>query len=339
MYSSNHKDISYKLVKSHKCERKDCERELPKYWENNPQDSTWQLLPNCLYNDFVDDETQDYWHFVDPLADSSYSLSDGNIDIEVPMGDHDPYNTFKAPRYITNVDLWDFDPNIFEVEIKTTSIMNQQYQIQGIAIEDDLDTYIRFEAYHDGNNTHIYMQPTLNGVHQSSVNITPFGSGPSSSPLWLRVNRNGNTWILKYSTDGYTFSSTTPIIFALDLKRIGVYAGNAVGSGSPAHTATFEYINDITCINGTELQFYNTDKTWLEILQTDSNEYYIKLAKQYIAAILNILNGADDADISDDLVDIEEFFEQSKWRLSNCQDIYWIKILKDFNKCKSYYCY
>lgn len=276
----------------------DCYPKSQGYWKTHLNDPTWTELNNCVSNEFNEDKYT--WEFIDPLNDSSYNITGGKLTINVPTGDHDPYTTFKAPRYVTSTELLD-DVNNFELEVKMLSVMNQKYQIQGIAIEEDSSNYIRVEAFHDGTRTHIYVQPTLNGINQPALNITPFGNGLSPVPLWLRVQRINNSWICKYSTDGNTFTSLAPKIVNLNLQNIGVYAGNAVGVSSPSHTAIFEYFRDINCISGEgpDTIFFLSEKTWIEVLETSSegNNYYI-LAKQYIAAKLNVLAGASGLDIN-----------------------------------------
>jgi len=58
-----------------------------------------------------------------------------------------------------------------------------------------------------------------------------------------------------------------------------------------------------------EAPFFNSNQTWLQVLKTPpkGNVYYI-LAHQYIAAQLNILNGASSTDEVDDAIKWAEVF-------------------------------
>lgn len=266
------------------------------YWKNHPSDPAWDLLEDCSTNEF-ESESAD-WQFIDPKADSAYTILNGILYIDVPQGDHDPYPSFVAPRYVRDTSKL-ADVNNFEVETKMLSVMDKKYQIQGIAIEQDPLNYIRFEFFHDGIKTHVYVQSTIGGVYQSFVNDIPFGSGSSPVPIWMRVKRAGNLWTCKYSTDGSNFTSTASMNMPLNLQNIGVYAGNAVGPSSPAHIAQFEYFRDVNCQSlGTSTPFFSTGMTWIQVLRYKSGrDVYYKLAKQYIAAVLNILSGVDEGNI------------------------------------------
>ena len=64
--------------------------------------------------------------------------------------------------------------------------------------------------------------------------------------------------------------------------------------------------------NGENSLFFNTGQTWYKVLWTQprrGNAYYI-LAHQYIAAHLNVLNGADTSDITDELEHAEDLLDQ-----------------------------
>ncbi len=274
------------------------------YWKNHPGD--WPE-GDCLTNEFDDDN----WIFVDPKGDSNHSIAGGKLTINVPVGAHDPFTSFIAPRYVRTLPAG-FDQNNFVLEAKMDSSVSQRFQIQGIAIENDNLNYIRFEAFHDGTRTHIYVQATTGGVVGASQNITPFPVGSSPVPLWLRLTRTGGVFTLAYSIDGTNFTSLAPFPSPLVIQRAGVYAGNAVGPNSPAHTAIFDYIRELNCliIPSPSSIFFNSGKTYLEVLNRASmgNVYYI-LAKQYIALILNRSSGCNYDQYSQEIAEAENFFQ------------------------------
>ena len=282
------------------------------YWKNHTDDSNW-YKSGCLENDFEDSTPQDKWQFIDPLNDSTYDISLGELSIVVGGGSHDPYDTFVAPRYVTDVSNYpSFDVQNFTVETKILSTMSLQYQIQGIAIEQDQNNYIRFEAFQDNSKTHIYVQPTVGGAHQpAKVNITPFGNRSSPTPVWLRVNRSGNDWQLSYSLDGTNFTQTAQFSHPLNLTNVGVYAGSHTIPFDPSHTADFEYFEEVGCSPfGPNSIFFLSGKTWLGALKTPprrGSAYYI-LAKQYIAAVLNT-NAGVDLGVDDEMQEAKELFE------------------------------
>jgi len=61
------------------------------------------------------------------------------------------------------------------------------------------------------------------------------------APLYMRVKREGDQWTQSYGYDGVGW--TTPVTFTrpLTVTKAGTYAGNAIGTSSPAHTAYIDY--------------------------------------------------------------------------------------------------
>lgn len=91
-----------------------------------------------------------------------------------------------------------------------------------------------------------------------------------------------------------------------------------------------------------ENTFFKSGKKYIEVLRTPpANNVYYQLAHQYIAAKLNVLNGADDEDLGDALTQAEELFgeytpAQAK-ALKGTAKAEWITlagILADFNEGK-----
>ena len=63
----------------------------------------------------------------------------------------------------------------------------------------------------------------------------------SGGSLFMRVTRNGDSWLQQYSTDGATWQSGANFLAELQLEGIGLYAGNAGGSSAPAFTTNVDY--------------------------------------------------------------------------------------------------
>jgi len=61
------------------------------------------------------------------------------------------------------------------------------------------------------------------------------------APLYMRVKRLGNQWTQSYSTDGTNWMVAANFAYPLNPTEIGPYAGNALGSSSPTHTAQIDY--------------------------------------------------------------------------------------------------
>lgn len=266
-----------------------CATKSQGYWKNHPDDPTWFLLQDCIDNEFDVDKLE--WNFVAPRGDSTYNIAGGNLTINVPQGDldHDPFTQLYAPRYVTDLSKFD-DPNNWTVETKILSGVSQRFQIQGIILENDPLNFVRCEVFSDGSGTVGYLQTTINGS-PNGLTYQPFPNG--IAPIFITVkNENG---MIKLSVSDGVISRDNSLFFNPPINFIGVHAGNAVGAGSPAHTAVFEYFRDINCESlGPDTDFFLSGLTWLEVLQKKKTkgDPYFKLAKQYIAAVLNLLAGA-----------------------------------------------
>jgi hypothetical protein len=84
--------------------------------------------------------------------------------------------------------------------------------------------------------------------------------------------------------------------------------------------------------------FFNSDKTWYQVFRTPpaGNPYYT-LAHQYMAAKLNVLNGASDSSISSTLSDVNTFFNTypptTKWtKAQKTQMTSWAATLAKYNE-------
>jgi hypothetical protein len=73
--------------------------------------------------------------------------------------------------------------------------------MQGIMVEEgNANNFIRFEYYSDGTGTYIYSH-AFRGTQQDVLLVEQISSSPIS-PLYMRVSRQGDHWLIKHSTDG-----------------------------------------------------------------------------------------------------------------------------------------
>ncbi|HVN56636.1 MAG TPA: hypothetical protein VMT46_20085 [Anaerolineaceae bacterium] len=191
--------------------------------------------------------------FINPLHDTStYSVNGSTVSISVPQGvnDHDIWATnrvvsINAPRFMMNA----ADDN-FTIEVKMNSGVSSIYQTQGILIEQDPDTVLRFEFYGDGTNTIMFAARLKTGENPTTYYRQQIGVG-NISPLYMRVQRSsGNQWTQSYSTSGtnWTAGPTNPIVYSMTVTQVGFYGGNTVvhpGDTAPAHTAIFDYFSNL----------------------------------------------------------------------------------------------
>ena len=97
-------------------------------------------------DDFFPETTiQSPWRFFNPASDGSLTLTGTNAEIIVPSGSaHDLWNTNNnAPRMLQPA-----PDNDFQIEVKFESVPSSSIQLQGLIVQQDDDTYLRFGTYY-----------------------------------------------------------------------------------------------------------------------------------------------------------------------------------------------
>jgi hypothetical protein len=194
-------------------------------------------LPNFISDDFCDNSLDPVWTFVDPLGDGGFVLTgsgtaDAYAEISVPGGSaHQIFTSgIEVPHLLQSAQNTDFG-----VEVKFDSpVVAPQYQEQGILVKEDDNKYMRFEFFSTtAGNTHIYVQAfdLINGAPAAFINAS-IGNAVGA-PLYLRVERVGSQWTVKYSIDGTNFPVAIVFDYDINVSAIGPYAGNALGELLP----------------------------------------------------------------------------------------------------------
>ena len=186
---------------------------------------------------------QSIWTFTDPVGDATLSLrgtktSNAWLSIAVP-GDsaHDLWTDGNnVPRIMQAAPDSDC-----EIEVKFASGVSAAYQIEGVVAEEDATHLIRFEFDGDGTNTNVFVASFTGGFSSPVIQLGPLNiASVNVAPLWMRINRSGNTWTVSYSLNGSTFSPAGTFDLPFTLHKIGVFAGND-GTPVPAFTALVDY--------------------------------------------------------------------------------------------------
>jgi hypothetical protein len=180
------------------------------------------------------------WTLTNPAGDASFALtgtntSDAWLNIVVPGGNsHQPWTTGNgSPRAIQSATSGNF-----EVEAKFESPLTQRYQLQGIQVLRHDSTYMRFEFYSDASSTRAFVATLVNNVPTTRYN-SPIG--PSGiAPLFMRVRRAGDGWLMQYSLNGTVWTTATTFSYPMEATGIGPYAGN-FGTPAPAFTGLVDY--------------------------------------------------------------------------------------------------
>ena len=178
------------------------------------------------------------WTVVNPEGDATITIiGNGTLDsmlsIAVPQGqEHDVWVGNNAPRVMQSVSNTNF-----EIELKFQSRMTSGYQMQGVIIQQDSNNYLRFDFVRFPTGTNVFAASFAAGSPTTRYNV-PIASG---NPLYLRVNRTGDKWKEFYSYDGTNWILAADFNYSMVVSSAGPFAGNALGSSSPAFTGLIDY--------------------------------------------------------------------------------------------------
>jgi phospholipase/lecithinase/hemolysin len=179
--------------------------------------------------DFTADRLNQNLWTVEAPPDATVTVASGHAVLSLPGGaNHDAFlggnQSARILQAISNVDL--------DVAAKFDSVPSSASAGQGILVQQDDGTYLRFEIASAGTQL-LVSGASVAGGNEANYFSVPFnGSGPS---MWLEVKRAGNTWTLNTSTDGVNYTLAGSFDQAIRVSAIGPYAWNY--SGDAAATA------------------------------------------------------------------------------------------------------
>jgi regulation of enolase protein 1 (concanavalin A-like superfamily) len=199
-------------------------------------------LAGPLSDDFnpATGEANPAWRFYDPYdvtgesdaGESALSFDGANALITIPAGlSHDLWvgSANRAPRLLQAVADDDF-----AIEAKFESAPASRYQLQGLIVQQDDDTFLRFDTYHDGSGPKLFVA-LINGssykIHRSAA--------LSSIPAYQQVLRAGDDWTYRYSADGETWTDAVTFSQALTVREVGVFGGT--NNPNPAFALSVDY--------------------------------------------------------------------------------------------------
>jgi hypothetical protein len=177
------------------------------------------------------------WAFENPLGDAVAWLDGTHLLISLPSGTaHDgwsegPNTEARVVQTIQNTD--------FDVTAKFDGPFATECQDEGILVEQDSLNYARFDVYWSGPNPIIFAAQISNGNPTQRVS---FAMTNYTVPIFLRVQRTGNTFTYNISTDNVNWMQAGSFAFTLAASKLGVYAGNSTcGYNPPRFTAKVDY--------------------------------------------------------------------------------------------------
>ena len=185
------------------------------------------------------------WTFVNPSGTATQSMDGSHAVIGVPSGaSHDP-STYPdaAPRLmqpLANVD--------FSVDAKFDSAVAQQFQEQGMVVEQDSTHYVHVDVVQNWYQTAFVVKAVSGSTVTTVANFEIY----NKASIVLRVARTGNNWTFGYSYDGLHWTAAAALTLTLTVARAGVFGGNFGGSSSPAFTVKVDYFVNSTSPPATE---------------------------------------------------------------------------------------
>jgi uncharacterized repeat protein (TIGR01451 family) len=185
------------------------------------------------------------WTFVNPVGNGTVSVTGGELRLTVPAGSvHDVWSTGdNSARILQPVSNTDF-----EVAVKFDTGVSSYAQMEGIIVEQDANTLLRFDFRHDGTSPRLFAASIAGGTGTFLVDI-PLSTS-IAPPLWLKVRRTGNTWTESWSSDGTNYTTGGTFTYALTATKTGPWVGNYgnPASAAPATTAAVDYFYNVANI-------------------------------------------------------------------------------------------
>lgn len=188
---------------------------------------------------YPEKELQSFWRFLDPAGDCTLTMTGTNTHIQVPEGsEHDLWShNADAPRILQTA----IDDDL-ALEVKFESLPWLKYQIQGIIVQQDADTFLRFGVYAtdddlrlfagsvDGSTTEIYLNQSL---------------APGATPYFLQVIRDESIsrWTYLFSEDGSNWTPLVEFDQQIAVSEVGLYTGNS--SPNPAYLGNADYFMNL----------------------------------------------------------------------------------------------
>jgi LmbE family N-acetylglucosaminyl deacetylase/regulation of enolase protein 1 (concanavalin A-like superfamily) len=180
------------------------------------------------------------WTFANPVGDASVSVGGGHATVSLPAGTvHDVWGNNNS-----STGLRQEVPNRdFEVEAKFDTAVSSGFQMQGIIVEQDANDLVRAEVHHDGAGTRLFVATIAGGNSE----VRHYSTVPGGAPAYVRVVREGNSWRVRYSRDGQSWTTTEPFTFAMTVNRMGPLVGNSSGPSFAGQIDSFrEVLPDTT---------------------------------------------------------------------------------------------
>ena len=177
------------------------------------------------------------WTWVNPMNDSTRNVTGRQLELTVPGGVAHTLWTdgITVPRL-----MQPSNDDDFTIEVKFDSALTSTGAAQGIVVEQDGTTFLRFEFHKRTSDTRVYVAGIAGGVLGVSQSNAVVGE---PTEMYMRIVRAGDKWQQFYSLDGVDWTLNREFNFEMSVKRVGVYAGNSKFGNNPipTYTAVVDY--------------------------------------------------------------------------------------------------
>jgi len=187
------------------------------------------------------------WNWIVREDESLYRFEDGVLWIETPPGDiYQNQNPSQTRNFILQDGARGGDNWAIETKVLVGNL-NANYQQGGLIAYADDNNYVKLDAVADTSSqraARVELVSEQNGSAQRREANVPEGV----TEIWLRLNKQGNTYSGAYSFDGESWQTVSGTLQnQLQSPGFGIYT---LGTGAPGPEVGFEYfdfIGEIDC--------------------------------------------------------------------------------------------
>ena len=193
-------------------------------------------LSNVVSDEFnVQPIDSSLWTIQDPVGDVGVTVSDGVLSVVLPQSVQHTVSSGGStiPRILQPANDTDLD-----FQVKLAGGLSQPIEGAGIIVDESLTDYLRFEIYSDGSSTRALAGSVTSSVPSTLFDIAIGANG--IGPVYLRVQRERDTWTELYSLNGTAWNTAGQFNRTLAVHHVGLTARNE-GAPPPGYSAIFDY--------------------------------------------------------------------------------------------------
>lgn len=156
----------------------------------------------------------------------------------------------------------------FSFDTKFDNPVTDQFQEQGVIVEQDASHYLHAEIQQNYFQTNLVVQTVSDSTVTTITPVTLQGAPGielyNKPSITLRLSRAGDVWAFGYSYDGVRWTAAVAFNWNLDVAKVGAFAGNFGNTSSPSFTARIDsFVNTPTSTTAPVINvWYGTNQTF-----------------------------------------------------------------------------